>query len=275
MCNICEAEGTCQYVCEECDFDICGPCYEGAKEEKDFTTHHKHPINLEPDAARASHRLCDVCRVSCDVCPVYCCDSCSFDICHKCWDGSIRKGKLISGRPGLGFIVSHGGLCVPPGGDGVGEALLCLIVHGRASACGCTMLRRVFVVVCPLAPGDLSLPLPFLALALSLQTRPVCRLPLDCCGSTVSRPVTSLAVFSPTTTTRTGSRFRWNSRLLLMPLPLALRCELMVTMLKFHLTHTSPLPRFGVVVGSRFLSFLYVNYSTLCMEIFFFKEPLL
>ena len=35
------------------------------------------------------------------------------------------------------------------------------------------------------------------------------------------------------------------------------------------------LPPFGVVVGSRFLSFLYVNYSTLCMEIFFFKEPLL
>ena len=105
-CNLCEGEGVCVYTCEECDFDICKPCFSMAEDTSAvFTTHHKHPINLTPDAMRASHRLCDVCRVSCTVCPVYCCDVCGFDICTKCWDGSKKLGKEVGAGYSIIFVL--------------------------------------------------------------------------------------------------------------------------------------------------------------------------
>lgn len=74
-CDLCRTTGSCLYVCESCDFDICGGCYEPAKiTGASFTTFHEHPINLKPEPERAFGRVCNVCSADSDLSPVYCCD---------------------------------------------------------------------------------------------------------------------------------------------------------------------------------------------------------
>ena len=111
-CQVCRGKGSCVYTCELCDFDICNPCHLKESEQIDikaFNTQqhtvviplHVHKVARTSDIRPLKNNVNRMETVVCYNCRMrgsqYCCLSCNWDICNKCYISEcdrLEKQKL-------------------------------------------------------------------------------------------------------------------------------------------------------------------------------------